>query len=228
MKETVMHRSRLFFIFFIFLAVSPLSAKMEELNLNADNGYYKEIKNQKVFMAQGNAWIVIDDNEIFCDEMEIYLDEKENVEKAVFKKNIRIFQEKDEIQIGGEYAEYYKIDKQFIIRENAFYIDVNEEVAVFGDSIYNYEEEQVAIVQGNVRIFQKDIFSTGAFVKYTRKDKLMEISGFPTVENQGSEYSAKKIIVDVKNNTFILEGGLDATILNEVVDEKKEEQADSD
>jgi len=66
-----------------------------------------------------------------------------------------------------------------------------------------------------VRIFQKEIFAKGAFVKYTRKDKQMEISGFPTVENQGSKYNSKKIIVDVKNNTFILEGGLDATILNE-------------
>jgi lipopolysaccharide assembly outer membrane protein LptD (OstA) len=140
------------------------------------------------------------------------------VEKAIFKKKIRIFQKKDEIQIGGEYAEYYKKDKNFIIRENTFYIDVKEEVAVFGDSILNYDKEKVAIVQGNVRIYQKEIFAKGAFVKYTRNDKQMEISGFPTIENQGSIYNSKKIIVDVKNNTFLLEGGLDAQILNETKD----------
>ncbi len=43
----------------------------------------------------------------------------------------------------------------------------------------------------------------------------MEISGFPTVESQGSVYNAKKIVVDVKNNSFVLEGGLDARILSE-------------
>ena len=42
----------------------------------------------------------------------------------------------------------------------------------------------------------------------------MSISGFPTVRNQGSEYSARKIIVDVENNTFILQGDLSAEILN--------------
>ncbi|OHD10464.1 MAG: hypothetical protein A2086_11805 [Spirochaetes bacterium GWD1_27_9] len=204
----------------IFLII-PLFcfAKIEELNLQSEHGSYKEINNQKIFFAQGNAHIIIDNNEIYCDEMEIYLNKDETVEKAIFKKKIRIFQQKDEVEIGGEYAEYYKKDKIFVIRENIFYIDSKEEIAVFGDSIYNYEKEKVAIVQGNVRIFQKDIFAKGAFVKYTKRDKQMEISGFPTVENQGSEYSAKKIIVDVKNNTFILEGGLNATILNETKDD---------
>jgi len=76
-------------------------------------------------------------------------------------------------------------------------------------------------VQGNARIYQKDIYAKGASVKYTRKDKLMEISGFPTVENQGSTYNAKKIIVNVEANTFYLEGGIDAIILNEEKEEDK-------
>lgn len=205
-------------IFLILLISFSIYGKIDELNLQAEHGSYKEINNQKLFLAQGNAHITIDDNEIYCEEMEIYLNKDDTVDKAIFKKKIRIFQKKDEIQIGGEYAEYYKKDKNFIIRENTFYIDAKEEVAVFGDSILNYDKEKVAIVQGNVRIFQKDIFAKGAFVKYTRNDKQMEISGFPTIENQGSIYNAKKIIVDVKNNTFLLEGGLDAQILNETKD----------
>ena len=216
-------RSLIFFIFSITISMY-LYPKIEELNLKSDDGYYKKINNQNVFIAHGNAHIVIDDNEVYCDEIEIYLTEKENVEKTIFKNNIIIFQEKNKIQIGGEYAEYYKKEKQFIIRENAFYIDMEEEVAVFGDSIYNYDKEEIAIIQGNVRIFQKDISSKGAFVKYTKKDKLMEISGFPTIENRGSKYSAKKIIIDVENNTFILEGGLEATILNETIEEKANEE----
>jgi len=200
-----------------------LYAKIEELNLNSDYGYYKEINNQKVFLAVGNAHITIDNNEIYCDEIEIYLSDNENVEKAIFKNNIVIFQDKDQVQIGGEYAEYFKKEKQFIIRENAFYIDIKEEVAVFGDSIYNYEKEEIAIIQGNVRIYQKEMQSTGAFVKYTKKDKLMEISGFPEINNQGSVYKSKKIIIDVDKNTFLLEGGLDAIILTESNEEQKPE-----
>ncbi len=208
-------------IFFILLTSTiSLFSKVDELILDSEHGYYKESNNQKIFIATGNARALIDNNEIFCEEMEIYLNKDDSVDKAIFKRKIRIFQEADQIQIGGEYAEYYKKDKIFFIKENAFYIDVNEEVAVFGDSIQNHDTEQLAIVQGNVRIFQKDIFAKGAFVKYTRQDKQMEISGFPTVENQGSQYSAKKIIVDVRNNTFGLEGGLSATILNETPDEE--------
>jgi len=214
-------------IFFIVLSSSTfLFSKIEELNLRSENGYYKKINNQKVFIAQGNAHITIDENDIYCDEMEIYLTEDDNVDKSIFKKNIIIFQDKDKIHIGGEYAEYYKKEKKFVIRENAFYIDVDSEVAVFGDSINNHEKEKITIIQGNVRIFQKEIYAKGAFVKYTKNDKLMEISGFPSIENQGSEYSAKKIIIDVDNNTFLLEGGLEATILNETVDEKKEDNSE--
>jgi lipopolysaccharide export system protein LptA len=217
---------KLFFLLLFFFISANLFSKIEELNLKAENGYYKKINNQKVFIAQGNAHVTIDENDVYCDEMEIYLTEDDNVDKALFKKNIIIFQDKDKIHIGGEYAEYYKKDKQFVIRENAFYIDVDNEVAVFGDSINNHDKEKVAIIQGNVRIFQKDIYAKGAFVKYTKNDKQMEISGFPSIENQGSEYSAKKIIIDVDNNTFLLEGGLEATILNESPDEKKDESDD--
>ena len=222
-------------IFILFLINFSFFAKIEELRISSDNGYYKKVKNQKVFIAEGNAHIFIDDNEIYCNEMEIFLTKDENVEKAIFRKNIMIFQDKDKIHIGGEFAEYYKKEKNFVIYENAFYIDVNEEVAVFGDSIYNYDKEDIAVIQGNVRIFQKEIFAKGAFVKYTKNDKLMEISGFPSIENQGSEYSAKKIVIDVENNSFLLEGGLEATILNETnetetneTNETNEEQESAD
>jgi|GEM_PF-1230128 len=219
-----MNKKILFLIIFLLISTVIITSKIEELNLSSDNGYYKKVNNKKIFIAIGNAHINIDNNDVYCDEIEIYLTENENVEKTIFKRHIIIFQEKEKVQIGGEYAEYLKKEKQFIIRENAFYIDVEEEVAVFGDSIYNYEKEEVAIIQGNVRIYQKDIFSKGAFVKYSRRDKLMEISGFPVVENQGSEYSAKKIIIDVDNNTFLLEGGLEATILNETNEEEEKNE----
>ena len=222
-------------VFILVLINISFFGKIEELRISSDNGYYKKVKNQKVFIAEGNAHIFIDDNEIYCNEMEIFLTKDENVEKAIFRKNIIIFQEKDKIHIGGEFAEYYKKEKNFVIYENAFYIDVNEEVAVFGDSIYNYDKEDIAVIQGNVRIFQKEIFAKGAFVKYTKNDKLMEISGFPSIENQGSEYSAKKIVIDVENNSFLLEGGLEATILNETnetetneTNETNEEQESAD
>lgn len=210
----------IFFALAVF-SINPKDKKSSEKNVvifRADLATYREIKGSNVFFGQGNAFLEIDDNKIYCSEIEIifYKDDKneERIKMAKFNKNVRIFNEKDEIQIGGEVAEYYRDEKKFVIRENAFYTDAKEEVAVFGDTIYNYEEEDITIIQGNTRIYQKDILARGAFVKYTKKDKLMSISGFPRVRNQGSEYSARKIIVDIENNTFILQGDLDAEIIN--------------
>ena len=59
------------------LSLMSLHSKIEELNLNSDYGYYKKINNQKVFIAQGNAHINIDNNEVFCEEIEIYLSDEE-------------------------------------------------------------------------------------------------------------------------------------------------------
>ncbi|MCG8570554.1 MAG: hypothetical protein MJB14_10480 [Spirochaetes bacterium] len=205
------NRHKLFFSFFMILLCNFIVfADLKELKIKGDQAFYKET--QKIFITIGNSYMEIDNNIIYCDEMEVYLTKDDNVKVAIFRRNIRIFKEEDQVQIGGEYAEYYKEKKMFIIRENAFYIDEKDEVAVFGDSIYNYEKEELAIIQGNTRVLQKDIFATGAFVKYTKQDKLMEISGFPKVKNQGSEYRAKKIIVDVDKNTFNMEGGIEAEI----------------
>jgi len=104
---------------FILLITIPLSAKVDELILESEHGYYKESTSQKIFIATGNARALIDNNEIFCEEMEIYLNKDDSVDKAIFKRKIRIFKEADEIQIGGEYAEYYKKDKIFFIKENS-------------------------------------------------------------------------------------------------------------
>lgn len=203
----------LLLVLFSACFISRGECELKELIVRGDQASYKE--SPKAFIAKGNAYMDIDEYEIYCDEMEIFLTDDDRVEKAVFKKNIKIFKKNEEVQIGGQAAEYYKQEKKFVIRENAFYIDSEDEVAVFGDTINNYEEEELTIIQGNTRVYQKDIFATGALVKYTKKDKLMEISGFPDVNNQGSIYSAKKIIVDVENNSFRMEGGLEATILNE-------------
>ena len=79
-------------IVFILLVINfCVFAKIEELNLKSENGSYKELNNQKIFFAQGNAHVIIDNNEIFADEMEIYLNKDDTVEKAIFKKKIRIF-----------------------------------------------------------------------------------------------------------------------------------------
>ncbi len=211
----------LFFSFSILYAAEPVKKKNDTKKVvifRSDLATYREVHGGNMFLGQGNSYLEIDDNKIYCTDIEIYFykDEKneDKIDKAKFLKNVRIFNEKDEVQIGGEAADYYRNEKKFVIRENAFYTDAKEEVAVFGDTIYNYEDESITIIQGNTRIYQKDILATGAFVKYTKKDKLMSISGFPKVRNQGSEYSARKIIVDVENNTFILQGDLDAEIIN--------------
>jgi lipopolysaccharide export system protein LptA len=212
---------KLLILFCCFITVFAYSAPEKTkkvITFKADIASYQEVKSKNVFKGQGNAYLEIDDYKIYCEEIEIHFFKDKNgedqIEKALFNKTIRIFNDKDQVQIGGEEAEYYREEKKFVIRNNAFYTDSKEEVAVFGDTIYNYDEEKVTIIQGNSRIYQKDIFAKGAFVKYTKSDKQMSISGFPTVRNQGSEYSARKIIVDVEHNTFILQGDLSAEILN--------------
>lgn len=224
-----MRMSKCLFVSIIFISVlTAVSAEVpakkgkRAAGLKSDWGTYSEVRGETVFIGKGNAYLSIDKNEIYCDEIEVFYSKDSNgndmVERAVFHKSIRIFKEEEEVQIGGEYAEYFKKEKKFIIRDNTFYTDAKNEVAVFGDTIYNYEEEKVTIIQGNARIYQKDIFAKGAFVKYTKRDKLMSISGFPIVRNQGSEYSARKIIVDIDKNTFILQGDLEAEIINDEKD----------
>ena len=54
---------RLLIIILTFVTAAAF-AKMDELNLSSDNGSYNDSK--KIFYAQGNAHITIDENEIYC------------------------------------------------------------------------------------------------------------------------------------------------------------------
>lgn len=212
-----------YFVILILISIPVIffsqDKNVKSTKFNAEQGTYREEKNNTVFTGRGNAYLEIDGNEIYSNEIEIYSvkDSKgeDKVEKAFFYGNVRIFQEKEQVQIGGERAQYYKDEKKFIVSVNAFYTDAKNEVAVFGDTITNFEIEGITVIQGNTRIYQKELFAKGASVQYIKDDEKMYISGFPTVRNKGSEYSARKIIVDVKNNTYLLKGDLQAEIINE-------------
>ena len=142
----------------VFLSSAPQKNK-KVITFKADIASYQEVKAKNVFKGQGNAYLEIDNYKIYCEEIEIHFFKdnsgEEQIEKALFNKTIRIFNDEEQVQIGGEEAEYYREEKKFVIRNNAFYTDSKEEVAVFGDTIYNYDEEKVTIIQGNSRIYQK-------------------------------------------------------------------------
>ena len=185
------------------------------------NVIYK--KGSEKVVCEGNAYFKNEDGkEVYADRIVIM---GENYDYASMEGNVTIIDSEEETEIGGVTAEYNKKKDYFLVKDNAYFIDLGEELLVKGSYIENYDKEKVAIVQGNVRIYKKDIFALGEIVKYSEIDKIIEISGFPVIYKEGNEYRAKKIKLNTETEDIVLEGNVSGEFIAE--DEEDEKKTES-
>jgi lipopolysaccharide export system protein LptA len=76
------------------------------------------------------------------------------------------------------------------------------------------DKKEIAVFQINVRLFKDDMVCRSEYAIYRRKEKLLDLSGFPVVFKKDDEFRADKIRVDLDTDDVIMEGTVSGKILN--------------
>jgi len=76
------------------------------------------------------------------------------------------------------------------------------------------DKKEIAVFQINVRLFKDDMVCRSEYAIYRRKEKLLDLSGFPIVFKKDDEFRADKIRVDLDTDDVIMEGTVSGTIMN--------------
>ena len=76
------------------------------------------------------------------------------------------------------------------------------------------DKNEIAVFQINVRLFKDDMVCRSEYAIYHRKEKLLDLSGFPVVFKKDDEFRADKIRVDLDTDDVIMEGTVSGTIMN--------------
>jgi lipopolysaccharide export system protein LptA len=87
----------------------------------------------------------------------------------------------------------------------------NEVVAKARFIEYN-DETGVALIQVSVRLFKEEMVCRSEYALYRRKEKTLDLSGFPVVYKKEDEFQAEHIQVDLDTDDVIMEGGVKGAI----------------
>jgi lipopolysaccharide export system protein LptA len=72
----------------------------------------------------------------------------------------------------------------------------------------------MAILQISVRLFKDDMVCRSEYAVYDRKEKLLDLTGFPIVYKKDDEFNADRIRVDLDTDDVMMEGSVSGTISN--------------
>lgn len=102
--------------------------------------------------------------------------------------------------------------------------DVKNNVTATAQMIEYNQTSDVAVMQMEIELKQKDNVCKGAYAVYRKKDQMLELSGNAQIKQGDDSFRAQEIILNLDSQEITLDG----RVKGSVVDERKTEQQDED
>lgn len=114
----------------------------------------------------------------------------------------------------------YERKRKFSHMEGAsVLVDKKNKVVLKAQWIENSGETDITVAQVNVRILKDKLACRSEYALYRRADKILELSGAPSVRKDGDDYRASRIVVNTDSEEIKLEGDVQGSIQSS--DDKK-------
>lgn len=118
---------------------------------------------------------------------------------------------------------YTEENSSIRVEGNAVLEDRESEVLVKCLMLNFLQEEELAIMQLNVRIFKDDIICRSEYALFRRDEEILELSGAPVVYKGDDRYEADRIIVNLSNDEISMFGEITGSMKTEGEPESSEE-----
>jgi lipopolysaccharide export system protein LptA len=117
---------------------------------------------------------------------------------------------------------YDRITKLIVLKGNVNLVDVENSVNC-GAQIIEYDQDKdVAIMQVQITLTQKDNVCSGSYAVYYKEQQLLEISGNAQVKQKKDTFRAQFITLDLETQDITLGGNVKGTVTD------SKENADSE
>jgi lipopolysaccharide export system protein LptA len=90
--------------------------------------------------------------------------------------------------------------------------DKKNEIVAKGRFIEYDDQAEVTVFQISVRLFKDTMVCRSDYAVYRRNEKLLDLSGFPTVFKKNDEFRADRIRVDLDTDDVTMEGSVSGSI----------------
>jgi len=202
-------RLSLMFLSFMFFTVS--FAHADTFTFRADKMSGSRALGQETTILSGNAEVRSNTILLRADRIEIQGDDNQFITCI---GNVWGFEEEKNILFFTDRLRYDRQLKIARLEGNSTLEDRKNEIVARGRFIEYDDENEVTVFQISVRLFKDDLACRSEYAIYNRRDKLLDLTGFPVVYKKDDEFHANKIRVDLDTDDVTMEGAVTGTIAN--------------
>jgi lipopolysaccharide export system protein LptA len=194
---------------FLFCGISFANA--DTFTFKADKMSGSRALGREITILTGNAEVRSDNILLRADRIEIQGDDNQFITCI---GNVWGFEEEKNILF---YTDRLRYDRQLKIAQlegNSTLEDRKNEIVARGRFIEYDDENEITVFQISVRLFKDDLACRSEYAIYNRRDKLLDLTGFPVVYKNDDEFHANKIRIDLDTDDVTMEGSVTGTITN--------------
>jgi len=197
------------FVFLLTLNFSFLAA--DTFSFKADRMSGSRALGREVTILTGNAEVKSDNLLLRADRIEIQGEDNEFVDCV---GNVWGFEEEKNILFYTDRLRYDRQNKIARLEGNSTLEDRENEIVARGRFIEYDDGNEITVFQVSVRMFKDDMVCRSEYAVYNRKEKLLDLTGFPLVFKKDDEFHADRIRVDLDTDDVTMEGSISGTITN--------------
>jgi len=159
----------------------------------------------------GNAEVRSDNLLLRADRIEIYGDDNQFIDCI---GNVWGHEEEKDILFFTDRLRYDRRQKIARLEGNSTLEDRENQVVARGRFIEYDDVNEITVFQISVRLFKDDMVCRSEYAIYRRREKILDLSGFPVVYKKDDEFRADRIRVDLDTDDVMMEGSVSGTIIN--------------
>jgi lipopolysaccharide export system protein LptA len=193
----------------IFITLFLQSAGADIFTFKADRMSGGRASGKEITMLTGHAEVRSDNLVLRAEHIELQGDDNQFVECS---GNVYGIEEEKQILFQTDRLRYDRKLKIARLEGNSTLEDKKNEVVAKGRFIEYDDQAEIAIFQIAVRLFKDEMVCRSEYAIYRRQNKLLDLSGFPTVFKKGDEFKADRIRVDLDTDDVTMEGSVSGSI----------------
>ena len=201
--------SILFTVLFFCVSIAFMPADVFTFKANRMSG--TRALGREATILIGNAEVRSDNLLLRADRIEIHGDDNRFI---VCSGNVWGHEEEKDILFYTDNLRYDRRQKIARLEGNASLEDRENKVVARGRYIEYDDPNEIAVFQISVRLFKDEMVCRSEYAIYRRKEKLLDLSGFPVVYKKDDVFRADKIRVDLDTDDVVMEGAVSGTIIN--------------
>ena len=196
----------LFFLISGFSTIAP-----DAITFRADRVSGTKALGRETTILTGNAEVRSDNLLLRADIIEIQGDDNQFIYCI---GNVWGHEEEKNILFNTDRLRYDRRLKIARLEGNSSLEDRENEIVARGRFIEYDDANEITVFQVSVRLFKDDMVCRSDQAVYNRKEKLLDLTGFPVVYKKDDEFRADQIRVDLDTDDVMMEGSVTGTISN--------------